>query len=39
MFDNLYIKNLTNCEIYVGPVKSSVFVDGCVDCKLSLMSH
>lgn len=28
----LHMTNLTSCEIFVGPVATSVFIDKCVDC-------
>jgi len=28
----LHMTNLTSCEIFVGPVSTSVFVDKCIDC-------
>lgn len=33
MFDCVYIKNNKNCKIFIGPVKSSVFIDNCVNCE------
>lgn len=39
LFDALYIKNIKNSKINIGPVKSSVFVDNCENCELQIMGH
>jgi hypothetical protein len=33
-----YLKNLKNCKVFLGPVKSSIFIQNCIDCVFALAS-
>ncbi len=33
-----YLKDLRNCTVYLGPVKSSIFIQNCRDCVFALAS-
>lgn len=33
-----YLKNLTNCKILLGPIKSSIFIQNCTNCVFALAS-
>jgi len=39
LMKSLYIKNITDCKVFVGAVSGASFVNGAVNCEIHLCSH